>query len=179
MDRHLDDWLDLVAEKDEVAFDHIYSETNHGVYAVIASLIRDRGVVEDLMQDTYMKMLQRLHTYQKGRNFAAWLMQIAKNLAYDYLRKESTTSVLDPQEDTRVFDLQANAEVDDQPTLDMEKLLAGLDDLERQIVMMRIVSDTKFKTIAELTQKPLGTVLWIYQKAVKKMQITAGKEDSQ
>lgn len=177
MDRHLDDWLDLVAEKNEAAFDHVYAETNHGVFAVIASLIRDRQIVEDLMQDTYMKMLQSLHTYQKGRNFAAWLMQIAKNLAYDYLRKYSNTTVLDPQEDLRVIDSQD--QTDSTEELDLEKILAGLDSDERQIVMLRVISDTKFKDIADLVKKPLGTVLWIYQKAIKKMQTSVGKEASQ
>lgn len=40
---------------------------------------------------------------------------------------------------------------------------------------MHAINDLKFREIAEITQKPLGTVLWIYNKAIKKLQKKVGE----
>jgi RNA polymerase sigma-70 factor (ECF subfamily) len=174
MSPNFEDYLDALAEKDEQAFAYVYEQTKRGVYSVIVSIVRDRHTTEDLMQDTYMKMLQNLHSYQRGRNFAAWLFEIAKNLAYDHLRKNKPVIPTDPQEQSYVFDHPQETSPKTEYT--MEELMAPLDALERQIVLLRVVSETKFKDIALTVDKPLGTVLWIYNKALAKMKKSIGKE---
>jgi RNA polymerase sigma-70 factor (ECF subfamily) len=57
-------------------------------------------------------------------------------------------------------------------------MIKSLDSEERQIVLLHVVSDMKFKTIAEVVNKPLGTVLWIYQKALKKIKQSLREEPS-
>jgi RNA polymerase sigma-70 factor, ECF subfamily len=164
---NLDDYLDRLEDRDEEAFQAIYERTKKGVYAIIVALVRDRKTTEDLMQETYMKMLQKLDTYERGRNFAAWLFQIAKNLAYDYLRKNHGELVKDPQEDSYLFDRVSETISPETPS--MNEMLAPLDATERQIVLLRVVSETPFKDIAQSLDKPIGTVLWLYQRALKKM----------
>jgi RNA polymerase sigma-70 factor (ECF subfamily) len=44
---------------------------------------------------------------------------------------------------------------------------------------MKVFGNLKFKDIAATLEKPLGTVLWIYNKAIKKLKITEGGEDSE
>jgi len=165
--------LDALRRKDEDAFREIYDQTKHGVYAVIVAIVRDRGIAEDLMQETYMKMLAHLDAYEPGRNFNAWLVQIAKNLALDHYRKEHKTVLVDPQENAYVFDRVTPVESSE---YDLESLIAPLDTEEREIVLLHVVSDTKFKDIAHIVDKPLGTVLWLYNRAIRKMQTSVGKE---
>ena len=42
---------------------------------------------------------------------------------------------------------------------------------------MHAINDLKFKEIASITKKPLGTVLWIYNKAIKKLKEKVGEQD--
>jgi len=174
MSPNFEDYLDALAEKDEQAFAYVYEQTKRGVYSVIVAIVRDRHTTEDLMQDTYLKMLQNLHSYQRGRNFAAWLFEIAKNLAYDHLRKNKLVIPTDPQNQDYVFDRREEPPPKTEFTL--EELMAPLDEVERQIVLLRVVSEVKFKDIAVTVAKPLGTVLWIYNKALAKMKKSLGKE---
>lgn len=170
MSHRLEDYLPLLEQRDEDAFALVYEATKKGVYSMIAGIVHDRQTIEDLMQDTYMKMLAKLDSYERGRNFAAWLFQIAKNLAYDHVRKQSKTTVLDPIEDGNVFDRVQDAEIPvDHPT--MADMLSCLDPEERQIVLLRSISETPFKDIAQTMDKPLGTVLWLYQRALKKLKL--------
>lgn len=159
-------YVDALIEKDNEAFRIVYENTNKGVFSMIISIVNNRAVTEDLMQDTYMKMIQKIRQYKKGRNFYAWLLQIAKNTALDYYRKEKRVSVIDPQESENIF----GATINDNNNFEVLDMVKDLDELEKQVILLRIVSNTKFKDIANIIDKPIGTVLWIYQKSIKKLQ---------
>lgn len=166
--KSFDDYIDLMMNKDEAAFFEVYQQTKAGGYSVIASIIKDRQAIEDLMQETYIKMLKSLNQYQKGRSFTPWLLQIAKNLALDYYRKHQKEVVMDIQENEYLFtknQVNENQEID----LELNEMLSSLTIDEREVVTLKIVSEMKFKDIAESLNKPLGTVLWIYNKAIKKV----------
>jgi len=162
-----DDYIDLLMQKDEKAFAYIYNETKNGVFAVIIAIVKDQYATEDLMQETYIKMLTNLNQYKKGRNFNAWIVQIAKNLAIDYYRKNKNLLVRDVNEDEFVY----NVNVDSKPknNEDLESIIKVLNEEERQIILLHIVSDMKFREISSVVNKPLGTVLWIYNKSLKKI----------
>lgn len=161
-----DKYIDGLIKKDNKAFEVIYENTKKGVFSMIISIVKNRAVTEDLMQDTYMKMIQKIHQYKKGKNFYAWLLQIAKNTALDYYRKEKRITVVDPQENEYMFNKAMN-NPENYMVLDMVK---PLNVEEKQVVLLRIVSDLKFKDIATTLNKPIGTILWIYNKAIKKLQ---------
>lgn len=160
---NFDKYIDKIIEKDNEAFRIVYEETRRGVFSIIISLVRNRTVTEDLMQDTYIKMVEKIRQYQRGRNFNAWLMQIAKNTAYDYLRKSKREMLYDPVEQSYIHDsLKTEAK-----TYQVQDMVKSLDDESKQIVLLRIVANFKFKDIAQTVDKPLGTVLWLYNKALK------------
>lgn len=71
------------------------------------------------------------------------------------------------EEDT--LDFFADEEVIEKKEIKIDKYLSVLDTDEKQVVMLKIVRDLKHKEIAEILDKPLGTVLWLYNKAIKKM----------
>jgi len=172
---NLDDYLDRLFDKDEDAFKIVYDETKKGVYAIIISIVKNNADAEDLMQDTYIRMLKSLHTYQKGRNFAAWVMQIAKNIALDHYRKHHRETIHDPQEEIYLFDTNQNpASPPDQTLMEM---IQPLDSEERQVVLLRIASKNKFKDIATLMDKPLGTVLWLFNRTMRKLKSHMEKEE--
>lgn len=174
MPESYDRLVDLLKAKDDQAFRTVYENTKRGVFSIIAGMIKDKATVEDLMQDTYMKVIQSINSYKKGRNFPAWVMQIAKNTTIDHLRKQKRMEVRDPQTDMYLFDTFApETETTD---LEVDAILKPLDEQERQVVLMKVYGNLKFKDIALSTDKPLGTVLWIYNKAIKKLRESMGGE---
>jgi RNA polymerase sigma-70 factor (ECF subfamily) len=163
---NFDDYIDLLIKKDNEAFEFVYENTKKGVFSMIISIVKNKAVTEDLMQDTYIKMIEKIHTYKRGRNFNAWLIQIAKNNALDYYRKHKRETIYDPQEQEYYHkDLKT-----DPVTYTVLDLVKPLDDIEKQIVLLRAVSEMKFKDIAKIVDRPLGTVLWLYNKAIKTLQ---------
>ncbi|HAX02318.1 MAG: hypothetical protein A2Y45_03395 [Tenericutes bacterium GWC2_34_14] len=154
-------------------FDVFYRLTKQQVFFAILTIIKDQSLAEDLVQDTYMKFLEKIDHVKEGSNPHAYLTQIGRNLAIDLyherkkeVRSEEIFETL-PSEDTITQD-------DDD---DIFKLLDYLDSSEREVVVMHAINDLKFKEIASITKKPLGTVLWIYNKAIKKLKEKVGEQD--
>ncbi|MDD4183885.1 MAG: RNA polymerase sigma factor [Candidatus Izemoplasmatales bacterium] len=174
MGPNYDQLVDLLKNKDDLAFQIVYENTKKGVFSIIAGIIKSKATIEDLMQDTYIKMIQNINSYKKGRNFPAWVMQIAKNTAIDYYRKQKRVDLHDPQTDMYLFDQAVpTAESSD---LEIETILKPLQNDEKEVVLMKVYGNLRFKDIALALEKPLGTVLWIYNKAIKKLKESMGGE---
>ena len=120
---------------------------------------------EEIMQDVYMKMLIKINQYRVESNFLNWLLQIAKNQAIDYYRKNKKTLTVDTD-----YFATKKANEDSPADLDfLDQMMTILDEDERIIVMLKVFDELKFREIAEFVDKPMGTVLWMYQNAMKKM----------
>lgn len=175
---NIDNYIERLKLKDNEAFRYVYDETKRGVYAMIISIVKDRQATEDLMQDTYIKMLKNIDQFTSGRDFNSWVVQIAKNTALDYYRKHQKTIITDPIENIHIIDtVQAETSSNAKNDYSLEEMIKPLNEEERQIILLHIVSEMKFKTIAETMSKPLGTILWMYQKALKKIKKSLEGED--
>src|ERR1051325_5886905 len=56
------------------------------VWKVVAAMLLDMPRTEDLVQQTFINAYQHLHHYQRGRDFGAWLKQIARNQVRQEIR---------------------------------------------------------------------------------------------
>lgn len=175
---NIDDYIERLKLKDNEAFRYVYDETKRGVYAMIISIVKDRQATEDLMQDTYIKMLKNIDMFTPGRDFNSWIVQIAKNTALDYYRKHQKLIITDPIADIHIIDnVQTETSSNSNNDYSLEEMIKPLNEEERQIILLHLVSDMKFKSIAETMNKPLGTILWMYQKALKKIKKSLEGED--
>lgn len=109
--------------------------------------------VEDLYQETWLRVVRSVDRFDPGRRFSTWLFQIAVNLCRDWHRR-------------RVPEVApAPAEVEsatDQPRLeagmDAERLLARLPEPQREVLILRYYHDLPEAEIAAILDCPKGTV---------------------
>lgn len=163
--------IEQLKNRDEKAFEYVYTQTKKGVYIIIFNVIKDHDLTQDLMQDVYLKMLERIHQYQSKTNFYNWLLMIAKNLAIDTYRREKKLVHYDEVDYDQT--LSAQDDTPDQKD-EFNRLLSVLTEEEKEIVLLRIVDEMKHKDIAKLVDKPVGTVTWLYQQALDKMKKVRG-----
>jgi RNA polymerase sigma-70 factor (ECF subfamily) len=142
-------------------FDQFYHLTSKQVFFTLKKYIQDAMLIEDFMQDVYMKFIDKIHDVDSRKNVKSYLTTIARNLAIDYLRKQNHVT-LDEIKVYQAFDVS-------QVEKDYMWLLDHLDFTEKEIVYLHVIEDMKFKDIAVIVDKPVGTVLWKYQEARKKM----------
>ena len=162
-----------IKKQDDLAFEELYELTKRSVYAMIYSIVQNRAMTEDLMQDTYIKMLQSIHHYDGRVKFITWLVTIAKNLAIDSYRKEKRLISVDLQ--TEEYRLPTHFDSTEKQ-MESNQYLSILSEEEREIVLMKIVGELTHNEIAKIIHKPIGTVMWMYNQAIKNMQ-TCTKEE--
>lgn len=61
-------YVEAIKQKDEEAFEAIYYDTKYVVYSMITSIIKDRFLAEDIMQEVYMKMVEKINYYDPNVN---------------------------------------------------------------------------------------------------------------
>ena len=156
--------LDLFVRKylngDNDAFDDIYYETQTSVYLSIKTYIREPQVIEDLMQDTYVRAINNISKYKIGTNFKAWISCIARNIAINYYNREKKMEILEV--DNPVF-----AQESEDSKLDY--YLSFLEGIEKDIVIYHIVLNMKFGEIARIIEMPQSTVFAKYKSAINKI----------
>lgn len=152
-------------------FDEFYDLTKNQVYVTILSVVKNKMTAEDIMQDTYLRFLNNIHKYKENTNVVAFIVTNARNLAINYYNKHKKEEFHDFSlyEDTYVN------EPEDNKLLDL--VYQTLEGKELDVFIMHVIDDLKHKEIAKIMKKPLGTITWLYNKAVKKMKEKVGEEN--
>lgn len=147
---------------DKDCFNLIYEETKQSVYLSIYAIIKDHNAINDLMQDTYLKALDNITSYQIGTNFKAWISKIARNNALNYYNKNQRVDYLDIEDYDNKF-------AKDISTPLIDTALRILEGKEKDIFIYRIILDYKFKDIAHILDINLKTAFYLYKKAITKI----------
>jgi len=138
------------------------------VLNLVARMVRDDGVAEELSQDAFVKAFGALRTFDPAYKFSNWILRIAHNVAIDYLRKSrlpvvsidddsSGRDMADVLAETRepsAFDRAVQSDFRE----DLEAALTQLRPEFRRLVVMRYLEDLSYEDIAEVVGLPLGTV---------------------
>lgn|SRR5574344_967684 len=152
-------------------FDVFYEATKKQIYYNIFAVTNQKEASEDLLQDSYVKFLNSVNSLNDKQNPVAFLTIISRNLALDYLRKEKRLVHQGEEDDDSTFfgGVKDEDVVDDSDALFTE-MKSILKPKEFEIVVLHVVNGMSHKDIAKLKNKPLGTILWSYSNAVKKLQ---------
>ncbi|MFA5006456.1 MAG: RNA polymerase sigma factor [Candidatus Izemoplasmatales bacterium] len=161
---------------DRAVFDEIYERTRKTVYYSVLPILRDRSLADDIVQDCYMKMLDSIGNYTE-KNFLAYLVTIARNLALNEYRRRRRTVYTDADiDDLAPFSYESPLEIRAGNEAIIRKALSALDEDEKAVFLLHNVSDLPHREIALVLGKPIGTVTWLYSRAVRKVR-AAVKED--
>ncbi len=171
VNKQLDKAVKAFMKGDERAFNYIYEHTRVPVYYTILGILKDKSLAEDVMQDTYLKMIEQLPKYTPKHQFTAWIKTIARNQALNLYNRRAKEQMVDVNESDYLLE-KVFSRSEDQYFL--KELLATLPADEREIVIAHAVMEEKHKDIAKRLDMPLGTVLWKYRKALKALKKKGG-----
>ncbi|WP_164950953.1 RNA polymerase sigma factor [Clostridium sp. FP2] len=72
----------------------IISRYDKKIYSFVYNIVRNREEAMDITQDSFVKAIKYIHSYDSGKNCSTWMFTIAKNTTYDYLKKRVITILL-------------------------------------------------------------------------------------
>ncbi|EDM44671.1 RNA polymerase, sigma-24 subunit, ECF subfamily protein [unidentified eubacterium SCB49] len=75
---------------DEASFSKLYDMYNKAVYGIIYSIVLDKAIAQEVLQDVFIKIWNNKNSYDvnKGR-FFTWILNIARNTSIDKIRSKS------------------------------------------------------------------------------------------
>lgn len=146
-------------------FDEFYNLTKNKVFYMAYSILQDYHLSEDILQDTYIKFLKHKKKVKVDGNILSYLLEISKNLSLNYVNKHK--KVVNIDNIVFKYEEQYQEKFEELKLVkDMKKIL---NENEFQIVILKIINELTNNEIATLLNKPLGTVLWTYNNAIKKL----------
>lgn len=167
LDLNLERYIRQLKSGDKDAFDKIYELTYRKIFFVVLPILKDRSLTEDIMQDTYLKFLEKLYEY-KAKNSLAYILTIAKNLAFnEYKKRKREIKTYDSDMDNFSFDSYLDITAENEELI--KNALSVLNNTERNVFLLHNLENLKHREISIILNKPIGTITWIYQEAIKKM----------
>lgn len=122
----------------------------------------DASLSDDLAQDTFIKAWRNIGSFRAMSSFQTWLMRIAYNVFYDYVRSRKTTSDID-----NVAEPMTNSNPSLQ--IDLYHALSLLKPDERTCITLQLVDGYKIDQIAKITNMKEGTVKSILFRGKEKL----------
>ena len=167
-----EDWASVLRRAkclDAAAFEEIVDAYSGRLYGFFQRMLGGREEAEDLVQEVFIRVVKAIGEYREEGRFEAWLFRIAGNLVRDRLRREPRESTLGKAEQDSTTHLESRTDrytggvpetMERREDADrLQKCLAKLPTVEREVILMRHYGELSFAEIAEYTSAPLGTVL--------------------
>ena len=120
------------------------------IYGFINAMLPNQAVSDDIMQETSLLMWQNFEQFQKGTNFAAWGMSIARNLVMQHYRKQKRNRL--------TFDLEAIENIASQSDVfdsvddkvdALRQCFKKLNSNDKKILEQRYIDNSPVQKIAE------------------------------
>ena len=137
-----------------------YDQYRTGIYRFALSLLKSPQQAEDVLQETFVKLLTGKFTRPTPGKEKAWLFKVARNLCMDILRK-------------RVMELELPPEIAAPAGENWEflELISPLTQEEQMIVSLRFIGGFTHKEIAKITGTTVHTAKKRYERAIQKLRI--------
>ena len=147
------------------AFDTLLSRYKQRIYSFIYSKIKDKDIVDDIFQDTFIKVIKSLKkgTYNEEGRFLSWVMRIAHNLIVDHFRRKKRMPMYDSHDNAydvfyKMSEPSKNVEdflIDTQIKADLNALMLELPQNQLEVLHMRLFQDMSFKEIARQSTRKI------------------------
>ncbi len=145
------------------AFAELFYRYKNSIYNFIYRFVGSSDIADDLLEDTFVKMIKSIDNYQERNKFKQWLFSVANSVTIDYLRKRKKEYAVDSIEDWMdIADDSPSPQVFLEQKEQMnfiEEKIKQLPPKQKQVFLMRQESDLTFREIAKILGCPISTVL--------------------
>jgi RNA polymerase sigma-70 factor (ECF subfamily) len=147
----------VVASQDTAAFGELIRRHQSQVRNFLRKLTRDETLADDLAQDCFLHVWDKIHTFSGSGSFIGWMLKVAYTTFLQSKRKSKRYREIVEQAGHEADRVPRTVQDAPENELDLETLMAALNEQERVIM------------ISEATELPAGTVKSIIHRAKEKI----------
>jgi len=167
--------IDSFLDGELSAFEALYGRYRKQLYSYLHRLLPGQhALVDEIFQQTWIRVINQLHGYRHKQKFLAWVIRISHNLAIDHFRRNKRMEANDFEGDRNILFSEEKYEpwrkIDGQElSAALEKCIRKLPDEQREVFLLR-QDGIGFKDIAKTQDCSINTALGRMQYAIKNLQ---------
>lgn len=143
--------------------EELYSKYKKMIYCIAFSILKNQEDSEDIMQMIFAKIYEMENSKLPTNNYASWIYSITKNETINFIKKKKNDVPLDKIYEISDDNNELNKVIDN---IEFNRLISKLNDKEKEIITLKILSDFSFEEIGKMLKEPVGTVKWRYYKSI-------------
>jgi len=169
----------LLKKRDKEAMHYLYDNYSAALYGAIFRIVNDEKVAEEILQDAFMKIWNKISAYdsKKGRLFT-WMLNLCRNLSIDKLRSKEIKKVKKTDDiSNNVYNVERENLISQrEDDIGVKELLDNLREEERLIVDLIYFQGYTQSEVSDEHGIPLGTVKTRIRMALKNLRNVLGVE---
>ncbi len=149
------------------SFNIIVNKYEMTILKFIYNMLRNREASEDVAQEVFITVYNKLYMYNSNYKFSNWILQIARNKCIDYIRKYKRVyeSNLDDVKDLTSAEMSPEQSAEYNETKDkVISFINELSDIDRQLILLRYTQELTFYDIGEILNMSESAVKRRYYK---------------
>ncbi len=163
--------LALVKKGDAQAYQQIVKKYMQTAYYIALGFVHNHQDALDLSQESFIKAFRKIKSFDAGRPFFPWFYRILKNLCIDHFKRIRRRMEIPLEESYFLIQDREDKEMKEAMWKGIEKLPFE----QKEIIILRYFREYSYEEIAEITEKPIGTVMSSLYYAKKKLKDIVGK----
>jgi len=173
------DLLARLRARDQLALAELYDRYGGMAYRLILRMVRDKGIAEDLVQETFLRVWNRAAGFDSDRGAVGpWLLAVARNRAIDYLRyrdrRVENKLELNETEHPSLFAEMPTDPIHFDLVRRIKSALGQLTPQQRESIELAYFEGLSQAEIAVRMRQPLGTVKTWMRRALQQMREQLG-----
>lgn len=135
------------------SFEILLNKYEITILKYIYAMLRDKQIAEDMSQEVFITVYNKLHTFNSKYKFSNWILRIAKNKCIDYIRKAKKISEISIEEYTTLksseFSPEERLEYKEMKQL-IVNYINNLSKVDKQIILLRYSQKATFNDISKI-----------------------------
>jgi RNA polymerase sigma-70 factor (ECF subfamily) len=124
-------------------------------YYIALGFVRNAQDAMDISQESFIKAFRKIRRFDPEKSFFPWFYKLLKNLCLDHIKRRRRTQEI-PLDEARVLK-------EEREDREMKEILwKGIEKLpfeQREVIILRYFQECSYQEIAEITARPVGTVM--------------------
>lgn len=154
----------------DVDFDGIYRSYFRDVFLYMCSLSANEDIAEEITQETFVKALRSIDTFDGSKDIRAWLFTIARNTYFTYCKRRKIYAYEEMTEDTASVQTDFTERfADEESAFLIHRFLHSMEEPYKEVFNLRVFGELPFEKIGAIFGKSSGWARVTYYRAKKQI----------
>jgi RNA polymerase sigma-70 factor (ECF subfamily) len=152
--------------------ERIYAKYKDDLMTLSAALLYDNSVAEDIVHDVFVKFIRSCGNVRLNQSLKGYLITCVVNTVRNKNKSGQKRKGAWPEHTAQISSDSNNPDLTvilDEQSQNLTKALSALPYAQREVLLLHLYSDLKFRTIAELENESLSTIQGRYRYGLKKL----------